>query len=157
MTTELKKITWHDDGNLDVGKIIANIETVRDAVDETERQRLSHEENMNTIYPPGITYIVEARGDHVALAKAVRAEMRLQQVFVTAGTDGEAGLDTQIELLKNATEPLCEAILLKATEGRGKTVIGTILTYPTITAFDEIVIRSDTERRIVCNMNFGGV
>lgn len=157
MTTVLKKVNWHDDGNLDVGKIIENIETVRDAADETERLRLSNEENANSVYPAGVTYVIEGRGDHTALPKAVRAGMKLTQVFITAGTDGADGLDTQVELLTNATDPLCEPVKLLATEGRGKVVIGTVKAHPVISQFDEVTIRSDTDRRIVVNMNFGGM
>ena len=155
MTTELKHITWHDDGNLDLSKIVANIETVRDAVDEVERLRLSLAENFSSIYPQGISYAIEGRGDHVVLPKAVRAEMKVTQVFITAGTDGADGIDTQIELFIDGSDPLCDPITLKASESRGKVVIGEVLTYPTITRFNEIVIRSDSDRRIVVTINFG--
>ena len=155
MTTELKTVHWHDDGMCDIGKIIANIETVRDAVDESERLRASSSDDLATLYPPSISYVIEGRGDHTALGKTIRAEMKLKQCFITAGTDGSDGVDTQIELLINGGDPLCEPISLKASESRGKVVIGKILTYPVISQFDEITIRSDSDRRIVVNMNFG--
>lgn len=157
MATELKTVTWHDDGNCDIGRIVENIETVRDVADETERLRLSNHEDLMSTYPASVGYVIEARGDHTALPKAVRAEMKLSQCFIAAGTDGSNGIDTQIELLINGVDPLCEPIPLKASESRGKVVIGEILTHPVITQFDEITIRSDSDRRIVVNMNFGSV
>jgi len=157
MTTKLKSVTWHDDGMLDVGRIIANIETVRDVADESERLRLSLADDLNSLYPPSISYVIEGRGDHTVLPKTIRADMKLIQVFISAGTDGADGLDARVELLKNAEDALCEPITLKSSEGRGKVVIGEVLSYPVITRFDEIVIRSDSDRRMVVNTNFGGV
>ena len=157
MTTELQKITWHDDGNLDVGKLIENIETVRDVADETERLRVSALEDLASIYPPSVSCVIEERGDYTALGKTYRAEMRLTQVFLVAGTTGDDGLDAQVLLLKNGAEALCEPLTLKASEGRGKVVVADVLSYPTITRFDEITIRSDSDRRMVVTMNFGGV
>ena len=157
MATELKKVGWVDDGKLDVSTIIDNIETVRDVADETERLRVSALEDLASIYPTSLAYAIEERGDHVALGKTYRAEMRLTQVFLMSGTMYDDGLDAQVVLMKNGADALCEPLTLKATEGRGKVVIGTVLSYPTITRFDEIIIRSDSDRRMVVSMNFGGV
>ena len=157
MTTTLKKVNWHDDGMCDIGKILQNIETVRDVVDETERLRASGLDDLYSMYPPSISYVIEGRGDYTALYKTIRAEMKVTQVFIAAGTDGADGLDAQVELLTDAGNALCEPISLKASEGRGKVVVGDVLSYPVITRFDEIVIRCDSDRRIVVTMNFGSV
>jgi len=157
MTTKLKTVHWHDDGNCDIGGILKNIETVRDAVDESDRLMQSAAEDIASMYPPSMSYVIEGRGDHIALGKTIRAEMKLTQVFITAGTDGSDGLDTQITILMNGTDPLCAPVTLKSSEGRGKVVIGTVLSYPVISRFDEITIRSDSDRRMVVTTNFGGV
>jgi len=154
MATELKTVTWHDDGNLDVSKLIDNTATVRDAVDEVERLRAGMAEDVGAMYPASISYAVDAFGEHVVLGKTVRADMKITQAFVMAGADGE---ETTIDILKNCVDALCEPIVLKATESRGKVVIGDVLDYVTISRFDEIVVKTDTNRRVVVTLNFGEV
>jgi len=157
MTIELKEVNWIADGNVDLSLIIDNIITVRDALDEVDRLRRSLAENVEAIYPCGVSCVIEARGDYTALPKAFRSEIRVSQAFVLAGTDVHDGQDTKIELLKNGTTPICDPIILKATEGRGKVVPGEVAAHNVITRFDTIVVRADTDRRIVVNMNFEAV
>ena len=150
MTTALKKVTWKDEGSLDVSTLIDNIETVRDAVDALE---LIH----NSVSPACVNYAVDAHGDHVALGEGVRGDMKLKQAFIQAGTEYSDGEDTEIDLLVNGVYPMCDTISIKAGEGRGKVVIGNIQRYPVITPNDEIIIKSSTDRRIVVNMVFRSV
>jgi len=153
MVTTLKNVTWHDDGNCDIGKLIDNTATVRDAVDEVERLRAGMADDVGAMYPNSLSYAVDAFGEHTVLGKTVRAEMKITQAFIMAGADGE---ETTIDVLKNGVDALCEPIVLKATESRGKVVIGDVLDYVTISRFDEIVVRSDSNRRLVVTMNFDG-
>lgn len=154
MTTKLRTITWRDDGQLDVGRLIANIETVRDAADECDRQRIMNAEKIDSQYPHSISYAIEERGDHVVLHKTPRAEMKVRQCFITIAS---AGQDTRVEFLKNGVDALCASVFLEASQTRGRVVIGEIVAYQTISQFDEIVVRSDSERRIVASMNFEAI
>ncbi len=151
---ELNKITYKDTGTFDMRKVIDNFDRLSDAVDDVERLRVALNDDVTRMFPPALSYAIDTMEDHTILDKAVRAEMRVKQVYVMAGAEGE---ETQITILKNGVDALCEPIVLKSTEGRGKVVIGEVLGYMTISRFDEVIARSDSNRRVVVSMSFEAV
>lgn len=159
MATELEKITWIDNGLLDVSKIIRNLETIRDAVDEVERLRVNDQDNAGQMYPTSTQYAIESYGDHQILDKAIRAEMQLKQAFVVAGgADAQNEGDMHIELLKNGTDPLLEtSIVIKSSENTGKMKMGTLVDYQHITQFDTITAHTGTNRKVVVTLVFEAV
>lgn len=155
MTTDLLKFNWHDKGIADFDILVSNIETVRDAMDETERLRDLLSANIASMYPLSITTAVETFGSTTVLEQTQRADMKLTHAHIVAG--GVSDVDTTISLLKNGTDELTERLTLKSSEGTGKVKIAEVNDYITLSRFDTIDVKSDSNRKMVITMNFGSV
>lgn len=155
MTTELKVFSWHDDGNADLGILVSNIETVRDAIDEAMRVT-EKTDKLDETFPENSQLAVESTGSHLILGKKVRAEMKISQMYIIAG--GVSEYDTSIDLFKGNDESLLDKpITLKSTENTGKLKIGDILDFKIISQFEEIYVSSDTNRKISVVINYEAV
>lgn len=155
LATVLKNFTWIDDGKADFSVLVANMETLRDAMDEIERLRVSTLEDLNENHPVCITWAVEAFGEETVLDKSYRADMQLTHAHIVAGGTGD--VDTTIEIFKNGTDSLCDPMTLKSSENTGKIRIGNVIDYETVSRFDVISVKSSSNRKMSITMNFGDV
>lgn len=153
MSINFKEITYVDQGLFDMGVLIDNFKTLFDAVNDAVKTQDIDAEYYDSIYPAQIGYVVDELGEYVVLNSAYRADMKIHQVYITAGADG---VDTEIDVMINGETILQNPITMKSTEGRGKIVIGNALEHITITRFDEIVISTSSNRRVLMNISFKG-
>jgi len=147
------RIPWVDLGNLDVSKIIANIENLVEAVNDLESKKNDLESFLETYYSIGtIAHAVDAPGIHTALEARKHPDVKLNHVFAVVG--GTSEVDTNIDILLDDGTKLSDTIHIKSTENKGKIVIGSVIEHIDISRIRDICVESDSNQLISVHMNF---
>lgn len=153
MTVTLFKIDYVDTGEVRVDQIIANLELLRDAVNEQETDATSLAKHVDRNLGFGSASVaVDAPGLYTVLEAREHPDMKLTHVYITAGADSKE--DTIIRILRNAKKLIAEPITIHASEKRGKVVIGVAMKHQIVSRFESIDIESDSGRRVTVDMQF---
>ena len=147
------KIPWVDLGNLDVSKIIDNLENMIEAINDLESKKNDLESFISQYYSIGtVSYAINAPGIHTAIESRKHPDMKLYHVFTTVG--GTSEVDTNIDIIMDNGVPLADTIHIKSTENRGKVIIGSPIDYVDISRIRDVQIESDSNQIISVHMNF---